>query len=342
VSLVAFDAVCLTQDRAGTARHARSLLAALRAAGAELVELGGGGHERRGSLRQKARALEQDIGWYAGGGLVRAARRAAARVLYCPTFRGPLRPQQPPVCLTVHDLAVLREPRWFPLWSRRYGAYAVPRAVRAAARVVCVSQATAADVAERLDLPSERLRVVPNGIDAVFSEPPGPRPLPEPYLLFVGTPEPRKNLERLLAAHALLRARGHEERLVLVGGGGWGGEPGRAAAAAGGVLRLGRVDDARLRDLYAHAAATVYPSLWEGFGLVAGEALAAGCPLACSDLPALRELAGADAVYFDPGSSEDVARGIADALARPRPAPRRPLTWEAAADALLAVWRELA
>jgi glycosyltransferase involved in cell wall biosynthesis len=333
---VAFDGVCFTQSRAGTARVAGALLERVRRE-VDVVVVGAGAHEARGSLRQKARALEQDLLWY-GGGLARAARRARADVLHCPTFRGPLRPAGLPTVVTVHDLAVLHEPSWFPRWSRSYGRHAVPRAVRAADRVVCVSRATADDVQRTLGIEPARLRVVPNGIDALFGQPPGPRVVDQPYLLFVGTPEPRKNLPRLLEAHALRRARGAGEVLVLAGSDGWGGV---RVPASDGIVQLGRVADSRLRDLYAHAAVTVFPSLCEGFGLPAGEALAAGSPLACSDLPALREVAGDAAAYCDPRDPADIARAIDEALAAGRPAPRRPFTWEHAAQLLVAAWQEL-
>jgi glycosyltransferase involved in cell wall biosynthesis len=336
---VAFDAVCFTQDRAGTARTASNLLAAVRARReADVVEVGRGPHAPRGSLGQRARAVEQDLVWY-GGRLSRAARAARADVLHCPTFRGPLLPPGLPVAVTVHDLALLREPRWFPRWSRAYGTLAVPRVVRRAARVVCVSRATADDVERLLGVPASRVRVVPNGLDAVFREPLGAPPLPYPYLLFVGTPEPRKNLGGLLAAYRELRAGGLAEALVLVGGGGWGGV---RVPDADGVVRLGHVDDRTLRDLYGHATATVYPSFWEGYGLVAVEALAAGSPLVCADVPALREVAGADAHYCDPRSPAAIARAIADALEAPRPERRPGPSWDEAATAVLDVWRELA
>jgi glycosyltransferase involved in cell wall biosynthesis len=241
--------------------------------------------------------------------------------------------------VTVHDLAVLREPDWFPAWSRTYGRFLMPRAVHLADRVVCVSQATARDAAELLAVPFSRLRVVPNGIDALFSEPAGASPVDGPYILFVGTPEPRKNLERLVQAAAELTTTGRPEQLVLAGADGWGGIelpfPER-------IVQLGRVGDSTLRDLYAHAGCVAYPSLWEGFGLVAGEALAAGCPVVCSNIPALREVAGDDAEYCDPGSIGSIADALRRALDGPRPEPRRPLTWESSARLLTEVWRELA
>jgi glycosyltransferase involved in cell wall biosynthesis len=243
------------------------------------------------------------------------------------------------VVATVHDLAVLREPEWFPSWSRSYGRRLTPRAIRLADRVVCVSNSTARDVSGLLGVPESRVRVVPNGIDPLFSEPAGAAPVDGPYILFVGTPEPRKNLARLVAAVMRLVDEGRPERLVLAGADGWGGVelPARAR-----IVHLGRVDDTTLRDLYSHARCVAYPSLWEGFGLVAGEALATGCPVVCSDIPALREVAGTDAAYCDPASVESIADALRTALDGERPAPCRALTWEMAARSLVEVWRELA
>jgi glycosyltransferase involved in cell wall biosynthesis len=183
------------------------------------------------------------------------------------------------------------------------------------------------------------VRVVPNGIDDRFGEPPGAAPVEGPYILFVGTPEPRKNLPRLLEAVASLASEGRPERLVLVGADGWGGVE---LPAGDRVVQLGRVPDDTLRDAIAHARCVAYPSLWEGFGLVAGEALAASTPVVCSDIPALREIAGDDAEYCDPVSIDSIADALRRALDGPRPAPRPAATWESAARALADVWRELA
>jgi glycosyltransferase involved in cell wall biosynthesis len=337
---VAFDSVVFTQSRAGSARVAQGILDALPSVApeVEIVRLGGGGFPGRGSARQKLAALRQDLAWY-GDGLARAARRSGADLVHCPTFRAPLRHAGLPVVATVHDLAVLREPAWFPAWSRTYGRHLMPRAIRLADRVVCVSQATARDVAALAGVPESHLRVVPNGIDALFSEAPESRPVEGPYILFVGTPEPRKNLERLSAAVSILLGEGRPERLVLAGADGWGDV---RLPLEDRVVQLGRVADATLRDLYAHASCTAYPSLWEGFGLVAGEALATGCPVVASEVPALREVAGADAEYCDPLSVSSIADALRRALDAPRPVPRRELTWELAARSLVDVWRELA
>ncbi len=206
----------------------------------------------------------------------------------------------------MHDLAVLREPSWFPAWSRNYGRTLMPRAVRNADRVICVSRATARDAVGLLDVPYRKLRVIPNAIEPVFSSRPGPPPLEPPYLLCVGTPEPRKNLPALLEAFTLVRRAGRRVRLALVGADGWGDV---RVGSTEGVVAFGRVDDTELRDLYAHAEALVLPSLWEGFGLPVAEALATGCRVACSNIPALRELAGEDATYFDPSIARGDLRG---------------------------------
>jgi glycosyltransferase involved in cell wall biosynthesis len=335
---VAFDVACLTQTRAGTARLAIGLRDALQArADIELIQLGDREWQERGSFGQKRDALKQDLAWY-GRRLAKEARSGGAQVLHCPTFRGPLRDAGLPTVVTVHDLAVLREPAWFPAWSRNYGRTLMPRAVRNADRVICVSRATARDAVGLLEVPYRKLRVIPNAIEPVFSSRPGAAPLEPPYLLCVGTPEPRKNLPALLEAFTLVRRAGRRVRLALVGADGWGDV---RVGSTEGVVAFGRVDDAELRDLYAHAEALVLPSLWEGFGLPVAEALATGCRVACSDIPALRELAGEDATYFDPTRPEAISQGILHALTQPRPMPRRGTSWDDAAASVVALWREL-
>jgi glycosyltransferase involved in cell wall biosynthesis len=335
---VGFDVACLRQTRAGTARLAIGLRDALRAReDVALIELGDREWQERGSLGQKRDALQQDLAWY-GLRLAREARSNDADVLHCPTFRGPLRDAGVPTVVTVHDLAVLREPSWFPAWSRNYGRTLMPRAVRNADRVICVSRATARDAVGLLDVPYRKLRVIPNAIEPVFSSRPGPPPLDPPYLLCVGTPEPRKNLPALLEAFTLVRRAGRRVRLALVGADGWGDVQ---VGSTEGIVAFGRVDDTELRDLYAHAEALVLPSLWEGFGLPVAEALATGCRVACSDIPALRELAGEDATYFDPGSPQAISEGILHALTQPRPSPRRGTSWDDTAASVVALWREL-
>lgn len=337
---VAFDVACLSQSRAGTARVARGLLAALgQIETVDVVPIGDGEYRDRGSVAQRSTALAQDLFWYASGRSRGAARTVGADLVHFPTYRGPVRAGSPPTVVTVLDLAVLREPAWFPAWARIHARTLMRPTVRAAARVIAISQQTADDVVNLLGVERELVRVVECGIEKVFSLPPNARDEHAlPYLLGVGTPEPRKNLPRLLDAFALVRDAGGPQRLVLVGGDGWGSVDLKPQA---GVELAGRVTDERLRDLYAGADALVFPSLWEGFGLPVGEALAAGCRVVCSDLAVLREVAGEFATYVDPRSGIAIAAGIQRALEEPPPTPMCVFTWERAARLTVEAWREV-
>jgi len=266
----------------------------------------------------RLRAVLADATWYP-----RLRAPAGADVLHCPTFRGPFRAREPLV-VTVHDLAVLRHPEWFNRWTHRYSAFAVPRVVRAARRVIAVSAFTKREVVDLLGYPEERIAVVPNAIEDLFT-PGGPRAEGD-YVLAVGTLEPRKNLERI--------ARAVEGELRVVGARGWGGvEPAR------NVTWLGDVPDEELASLYRGARCLVYASLYEGFGIPVAEALACGCPVVTSAGSPMAELAGADAALVDPGDVESIRAGIA----RAKPTtPRRVASWAEVAERTLAVYEEAA
>jgi glycosyltransferase involved in cell wall biosynthesis len=247
-----------------------------------------------------------------------------------------------PYVLTVHDLSFERRPGDFTPYERLWHRLARPRRLgRRAARIVCVSEAVAAEVRAQWPVDPARVSVVLNGVDrpAATAKTPHPdRSLPERYLLWVGALEPRKAPEVLGRAFAAARARGLDADLVVAGEGRLSG-----AIAGPGVHLLGAVGDARLGELYAHALALVMPSWLEGFGLPPLEAAAHGVPSVVSDLPVFRETLGAGALRVAPGDAE----ALADALLRiaREPALRgelaaaaaariAPLTWERAADAL--------
>jgi glycosyltransferase involved in cell wall biosynthesis len=319
---VGVDVSPRAQTRAGTTRVVDGLLGAL--AGrpdlevAELRFAGGG----------RVATAVRDAVWYPFG-IARAAR--GLDVLHCTTFRGPLR-SQVPVVVTIHDLALLRHPDAFRAWHRTTGRLAL-RAARSADAVVAVSEFTRGEVVELLGVPQERIRVVPNGIEPVFS-PHGPAAAGE-YVLAVGTLEPRKNLARVVEA---ARLAGVELRVV--GAAGWGG-----VSVPGWV---GRVPDEELAALYRGAGCVVYASLYEGFGLPVLEAMASGAPVVTSRGGATEEIAGGAAVLVDPLDVQAIAAGIDEALQRraelvPVGLERaRAFTWAAAADAVETLWRELA
>jgi glycosyltransferase involved in cell wall biosynthesis len=320
---VAIDTSPLVQTRAGTARHLRGLLGALRGRPGldlELLSFGGAG---------RVSTVARDALWYPVG-LSRRAR--GADVLHCPTFRGPARAGVPLV-LTVHDLAILRFPEAFPHWHRLYGSAGLRRVLRGADAVVAVSEFTRRELASLSDVPGERVRVVPNGVDSVFV-PDGPRASGD-YVLAVATLEPRKNLERAVTAAHLAGVE-----LRVVGARGWGG-----VDVPGWV---GEVPDDELAALYRGARSVLYPSLYEGFGLPVLEAMACGVPVVTSRDTAMEEVAGGAAVLVDPLDVQAIAEALGEAdLRRDELVPlglerAAGLTWERSADALVELWGELA
>jgi glycosyltransferase involved in cell wall biosynthesis len=247
--------------------------------------------------------------------------------------------------LTVHDLAFLDAPEELPPSDRE-----LPELVRrsaARARVVCTpTKAVAAAVVERLGVPSERVMVTPLGVDpAWFAALPPTEELrrrlrlPGQYLLFVGAEGPRKGLEVLHQAYSLAP----ELPPLVITGPSMSGVDGR-------VVRTGYLPEADLRSVVAGAAAVVLPSRDEGFGLPVLEALACNVPVVCSDIQALREVAGDQATLVPYGDAEALAEAMTAAIADPPPltvlAARRAhaagYTWRQCAEATVAAYRRAA
>jgi glycosyltransferase involved in cell wall biosynthesis len=320
---VGIDVSPLVQTRAGTARHVRGLVGALRGRDdleLELLSFGGSG---------RVSSVVRDSLWYPLG-LSRRAR--GLDVLHCTTFRGPAGAGVPTV-VTVHDLAILRHPETLPRWHRLYGSAGLRKVLLAADAVVAVSEFTKSEVVELAEVPPERIRVVPNGIDGVF-KPPSNRLLQSEYVLAVATLEPRKNLGRVVGAAQIAGVE-----LRVVGARGWGG-----VDAPGWV---GEIPDAELARLYRGARCVVYASLYEGFGLPVLEAMASGTPVVTSSGTSTEEIAGGAAVLVDPLSAESIAQGMSEAQRRRDEllplglARAREYTWTRTADAVEALWREL-
>ncbi|MGH2469115.1 MAG: glycosyltransferase family 4 protein [Chloroflexota bacterium] len=217
--------------------------------------------------------------------------------------------------LTIHDLSFAIVPECAEPSLRRYLDRAVPRSVHTADRIAADSQATADDLQRLYGVPSAKIEVLYSAADARF------RPLalddaeaalaglavPRPFILTVGTLEPRKNLPRLIDAFHTLEIPHH---LVVVGARGWLDTEIGARLRSPHVLPLGYVTDDQLVALYKLADFCVCPSLYEGFGLPAVEAMACGTPVAVADTSSLREVVGSAGLMFDPLKVGEIAMAM--------------------------------
>jgi glycosyltransferase involved in cell wall biosynthesis len=362
---VGLDATPLLGPRTGVGRYVAGLAEAL-------AGLGGAEPEELVLVPFSWRGTRELPGVAPQGPRVRCGRRRApARLLQAAWARLPWPPVEwlagpvevfhatnfvaPPArraatVVTVHDLTYLRHPEMVTDASTRY-RHLVPRALASGAVVCIPTAAVAVEVAEAYDLAPERLVVTPLGVGDAWRRATPPdlawlaaRDLPGRYLLFVGNREPRKNLPTLLTAYRKLL--GGVPPLVLVGPAGWGEALDTAGLPAETVRTLGYLPEAELARVVAGAAALVFPSWYEGFGLPALEALACGTPVVAADLPALREVLGDQAELVAPGD----AAALADAMARvlddpggePARAARRTraagFTWENCARTTLAAY----
>ena len=325
-------------------------------------------------------------------GVTATARRAPARLLQDSWARGERLPIElltgpadvvhatnfvlPPLraargVLTIHDLSYLRTPDAVNPASARYTTL-VPRGLRRAAAVITPSQAVADEVIAAYRLDRDLVTATPLGVEAAWFDAKPPTPdwlrahgLPERYLLFVGTAEPRKNLGTLLAAlRGLHGSYSDIPPLVLVGPPGWGPALDTAGLPDGAVRTAGYLGIADLRTAVAGAVALCFPSRYEGFGLPPLEALAAGTPVVASDIPAVREVTApvvgtavrlvgptdvdrlADALLdVIDGGYDGIADGPATGTPNPREAGRahaRGYTWRRTAQLHAMVYRRAA
>jgi glycosyltransferase involved in cell wall biosynthesis len=284
-----------------------------------------------------------------------AARRERVEILhsmanFAPTW-GPFRR-----VVTIHDLQYRAVPELLSAPARAMTGAMVSLAARGADRIIAVSAAGREEIVAGLGIGRERIDVVPNGVRLAGPSPAGAGVRERhalgqrAFVLTVATNLPHKNLAALIDALALMPAE--QRPLVVLAGHDTDDGALAARAATAGVAEdvrlLGACSTAELDSLFALAACLVLPTLHEGFGLPVLEALARSLPVACSDIPALRELAGSAALYFDPHAPDQIAAAIGELIAnselqgrlRERGRTRAAdFSWEAAAVGTLQSYR---
>lgn len=255
-----------------------------------------------------------------------------------------------PLVVTLHDIAFVHDPDKFSKQGIRVMNRSLAAIGRRADRILVPSEATRRDCIDA-GLDASRLRLVPLGVDGrqatagAIGRMRQRYSLPDRFVLFVGTIEPRKNLGRLIRA---LSTMSPSERLplVVVGAAGWGDAPQGSDGAD--VQFLGFVPDDDLPGVYGAATVFAYPSEREGFGLPVAEAMSQSTPVVTSAGTSTEEVAGGAAVLVDPFDVDSIGAGVIEAIARRDELVERglaraaALTWHAAADATLAVYAELA
>lgn len=264
-------------------------------------------------------------------GLALAAEEAGVEVLHGLLNVSPLLAGCRQV-VTVHDLTYLTTPQAHPWRRRAWLGMAGRWSLRRAAAVLVDSASTGRDLVAIQNADPDRLVIAYPGLDpglagAVdsgtldrFRRRPG---VPERFLLYLGTIEPRKNLDRLIAAFARLAGRGYPGRLVIAGGAGWGGVDVRRLAEDAGVadrlLLPGFVSEADKPFWYSSADGFVYPSAYEGFGLPVLEAMACGAPVAAADNSSLPEVVGDAGLLFDPNNIDSMVAALEEICSKSKP-----------------------
>ncbi|OGE15169.1 hypothetical protein A3F00_03690 [Candidatus Daviesbacteria bacterium RIFCSPHIGHO2_12_FULL_37_11] len=278
-------------------------------------------------------------------GLARQTFKDKLDVLFIPAHTSPLihKPGLKTV-VTVHDLGAEYLPKMHQLKQRLYLKYITKYQLKSATKLIAVSNATKKDLVKKIGIDPKKIEVIYEGYDENLFKPVKNDILVNSlkefdlvagkYFLFIGTIQPRKNLERLIKAFSSvissgtrnlkikkaksrdlsLIARDDNSKLVLVGSRGWLSDSIYKLPAKLGiedkVKFLGRVEDKDLPALYSGAIALTFPSLFEGFGLPILEAQACGCPVLTSSTSSMPEIAGKGAIYVNPHSLDDIIRGM--------------------------------
>nr|WP_187290131.1 MULTISPECIES: glycosyltransferase family 1 protein [unclassified Natrinema] len=272
------------------------------------------------------------------------ADRSEIDVLYCPNGNAPATRTSFPVVMCIHDVNALKG--WSSGVHQLYRRFAVPRGADVASTITTVSEFSKREIVESLDVSSSKVDVVHNGVNKTFFSSQSERlnGLPENYLLFVGSMNPRKNLERVVKSYATIKTQTDIlHKLVIIGPKNKNIFKSVDLESRDEIITPGFVTEGELKYAYENADVFVFPSLYEGFGLPPLEALACGTPVVTSETTSLGEILQEGCIQVNPKDIQDIADAViqiledeqlANELATQGKAFAREFTWESATEQL--------
>jgi len=367
--LIGFEASALQGCKSGVGYYAENLLGGIMAVAPEHDYMLFSNRDMRQAWQPLSRETLYDDRFFP----VRAAwmqavlpgtlRRVRPDVCHFPNYLAPIASGYP-YLVTIHDMTLFITPRFHRFKKLVLDRTLLPHVARRSERIITVSRSARNDIVRYLKVPKEKVHVIMNAVSPAFKPVVDKATLDSvcaryglnvPYVLYVGTIEPRKNLTRLIQAFAQLRSTGLPHKLVLVGQQGWHCEPIYAEVEKQGLQQdaifTGYVPYDDLPALYSAAESMAFPSLYEGFGLPVLEAMACGTPLVTSASSSLAEVAGDAALLVNPFAVEEIAsalnrihfdRALAAELSHKGRERAAQFTWEKAARATLALYEDVA
>jgi glycosyltransferase involved in cell wall biosynthesis len=365
---VLLDATAVPADRGGVGRYVDGIVGALARTDADLAlvcqRLDAERYERLapnanvvagpGAIAHRSARLAWEQ-----TGLSLVAEQVKADLIHCPAYTMPIAAGRP-VVVTIHDATMFTSPEFLPALRGTFLRSATRTALRRSARCIVPSKATRNELVRLLDADATRVDVAYHGVDTETFHPPSEHEIQkvsnrlglhgQPYVAFLGALEPRHNVPGLIRAWvAAARERPDPPALVLAGGAGWDDAVDQAITEVPAHLRLVRPGYLRYQDLRGFlggALVVAYPSFGEGFGLPVLEAMACGAPIVTTHRLSLPEVGG-DAVHYVEPDVQSLSAGLELLLDDEERRRRlgaaahrrsREFTWEASAEAHLAIW----
>jgi glycosyltransferase involved in cell wall biosynthesis len=295
----------LTKDVTGVQRYARSLINEFKKVGFDFEII----NPENSFIGKRSRTVWEQF----------MASKIKQGLLFCPTNSGPITYKNK--IITLHDAAVLSHPEWFAKNFSIMRKTLIPILVNSSLKIITVSNFSKNHICEALNLRDDKVEVIYNGINKKKFKPMSisnkilkKYNLTKPYILFVGSIEPRKNLKRMINSWIKLpKIYKKEFDLLIVGKKNWIFKD-VILKKENSIKELGYIQDDELIKLYSMAKVFIYPSLFEGFGLPVLEAMACGTPVITSNVSALPEVGGESVLYIDPRDEESISSKMIELL----------------------------